>query len=85
MECYALKKFQRVMDDTLKTYFDWLIVYIDDALVLSDSIDQHFKHLMMFLKVIKLSGLVLSKNKMDLFKTSVKFLGHTISNGQISL
>jgi hypothetical protein len=73
------------MDDTLKAYFDWLIVYIDDILVFSDSIDQHFKHLEMFLKVIKQSGLVLSKKKMELFKTSVKFLGHTISNGQISL
>ena len=73
------------MDDTLKSYFDWLIFYIDDILVFSDSIEQHFKHLEMFLKVIKHFGLVLSKNKMELFKTSVKFLGHTISNGQIVL
>jgi hypothetical protein len=28
----APAKFQRVMDDTLKPYFDWLIVYIDDIL-----------------------------------------------------
>jgi hypothetical protein len=49
----APTKFQRVMDDTLKAYFDWLIVYIDDMLVFSDSIDRHFKHLETFLKVIK--------------------------------
>jgi phosphoribosyl 1,2-cyclic phosphodiesterase len=81
----TLEKFQMVMDDTLKEYFDCLIVYIDDILVFSDFIDQHFNHLEMFLKVIKQSGLVLSKNKMELFKTLVKFMGHTISNGQVSL
>jgi hypothetical protein len=44
----APAKFQRVMDDTLKPYFDWLIVYIDDILVFSSSIEQHFKHLKKF-------------------------------------
>jgi hypothetical protein len=39
----------------------------------------------MFLEVIKQSGLVLSKNKIDLFKTSIKFVGHTVSNCQIAL
>jgi len=37
------------------------------------------------LKIIKQPGLVLSKKKMELFKTSVKFLGHKILNGQIAL
>jgi hypothetical protein len=49
----ALEKFPTVMDDTLKAYFDWIIVYIDDILVFSYSIDQDFNHLEMFLKVIK--------------------------------
>jgi len=81
----APTKFQRVMDDTLKPYFDWLIVYIDDILVFSTSLEQHFKHLRKFLQVIKQVGLVLSKKKIELFKTEIKFLGHTIDNGKLTL
>jgi hypothetical protein len=81
---HAPSKFQRVMDETLKPYFDWLIVYIDDILVFSSSIEQHFKHLKNSWQAIKQAGLVLSKKKMELFQTEIKFLGHIISNGQIT-
>jgi len=57
------------MDDTLKPYFDWLIVYIDDILVFSSSIVQHFKHLKNLLQVIQQDDLVLSKKKIELFQT----------------
>jgi hypothetical protein len=81
----APAKFERVMDNALKSYFDWLIVYIDGILVFSDSVEQHFKHLNKFLQVMKETSLVVSKKKMKLFKTLVKILGHTISNGQLIL
>lgn len=81
----ALAKFQRVMDDTLKPYFDWLIVYIDDILVFSSSIEQHFKHLKKLLHVVKQAGLVFSKKKIDLFKTEINFLDHIIDNGKLTL
>jgi len=81
----APAKFQRVMDDTLKPYFDWLIVYIDDILVFSSSIERHFKHLRKILQVVKQAGLVFSKKKIDLFKIEIKFLGHTINNGKLTL
>ena len=73
------------MDNVLKPYFDWLIVYIDDILVLSDSVAQHFKHMTLLLKVDKEAGLVLSKRKLELFQTKIKFLGHIISNGTLIL
>jgi hypothetical protein len=81
----ALAKFQRVMDDTLKPYFDCLIVYIDDILVFSPSIEQHFKHLKKLLQAVKQAGLVFSKNKINLFKIEIKFLGHTIDNEKLTL
>ena len=73
------------MDNVLKPYFDWLIVYIDDILVLSDLVKQHFKHLTVLLKVVKEAGLVLSKKKLELFQTKINFLGHIISNGTLIL
>eukprot|EP00253_Pinus_taeda_P016901 PITA_16901 len=41
----APSKFQKVMDDIFKPYFNWLIVYIDDVLIFSKNIDEHFKHI----------------------------------------
>ena len=80
----APSKFQRVMDDALKQYFDWLIVYIDDILVFSSSVEQHFKHLRKFLQIIQKAGLVFSKKKLELFKTEIKYLGNIINNGHWS-
>jgi hypothetical protein len=81
----APSKFQRVMDDALKQYFDWLIVYIDDILVFSSSVEQHFKHFRRFLQIIQNVGLVFSKKKLELFKTEIKYLGHIINNGELVL
>jgi hypothetical protein len=81
----APTKFHRVMYNALKQYLDRMIVYIDDILVFSNSIKQHFKHLTIFLLVIKRDGLVVSKRKMELFKTNIKFLGHILANGQLAL
>lgn len=81
----APSKFQNVMDWVFKPYFDWLIVYIDDVLIFSKSVEEHFKHVQIFRQVVKRSGLVLSKKKMELFQTKIKFLGYTIEDGQITL
>nr|KYP55965.1 Enzymatic polyprotein [Cajanus cajan] len=71
------------MNDIFNPYSNFCIVYIDDVLVFSNSIDQHFKHLEIFFKVIKRNGLAISKTKIYLFQTKIKFLGHTIFQGAI--
>ena len=73
------------MDLVFIPYFDWLIVYIDDVLIFSKTIHGHFKHVNIFKNLVKHNGLVLSKKKIEVFQTSIKILGHTICNGQISL
>lgn len=75
----APSKFQKVMDIIFEPYFDWLILYIDDVLIFSKNIQEPFKNL------VKHNGLVLSKKKKEVFQTTIKFLGHTICNGHISL
>ena len=82
---HALSKFQKVMDNIFKPYFDWLLVYIDYILIFSKIVHDHFKHIQKFVQLVKTNGLVLSKKKIELFQTSIKFLGHTIKNGQITL
>ena len=56
-------KFQKVMDSIFKPYFKLLIVYIDDILIFSKNLHDHFKHVNIFLRVVNNNGLVLSKKK----------------------
>ena len=73
------------MDSIFKPYNEWLLAYIDDLVVFSKILQDHLKHLRIFMKLVQKNGLVLSKKKMELCRTKIKFLGHSIENGQISL
>ena len=79
----APSEFQRIMNDIFNPYFKFCIVYIDDVLIFSNFIEQHFKHLKTFLHVLKASSLIVSKKKISLFQTRVRFLGHYICQGTI--
>ena len=74
----APSEFQNIMNNILNPFSHFIIVYIDDVLVFSKSIEEHWKHLNSFFKTIKLNGLVLSPSKCVLFQTSIRFLGHII-------
>ena len=47
--------------------YDYIIVYIDDILVFSQNIDQHFKHLNTFINIAIKNGIVISTKKISLF------------------
>jgi len=65
---HAPSKFQKVMDQVFRSYFDWLIVYIDDVLIFSKSIDENFKHAYKFMHIVKNNGLVLHKRRWRSFR-----------------
>ena len=67
----APSEFQNIMNDIFNPFTSFIIVYIDDVLVFSKSIDQHFKHLLQFLHIIERNGLALSAPKMLLFQTKI--------------
>ena len=71
--------FQNIMNDIFNSFSHFTIVYIDDVLVYSSSIDEHWKHLYSFLETIKRNGLVVSAKKVKLFQTKFHFLGYDIS------
>jgi hypothetical protein len=77
----APSKFQRIMNDILNAHSKFYIVYINDVLIFSHFIDQHFKHLHTFFHTAKQNDLVVSKTKISLFQTRVRFLGHYICQG----
>jgi len=71
------------MNDIFAPYTAFIIVYIDDVLVFSNTIEQHFEHLEIFMSVMKRNGLAASASKMLLFQTKIRFLGHNIYQGTI--
>ena len=75
-------EFQRVKNEIFNPYSQFTIVYIDDVLIFSPNLEQHYKHF--FIKIIKQNGLVLSKTKINLFQTRIRFLGQYITQGTIT-
>ena len=72
------------MNDIFTPFTKFSSVYIDDVLIFSKSIDNHWKHLDTFVNVIKHYGLVVSATKINLFKDKIRFLGHNIYKGTLS-
>ncbi|KAL6316353.1 hypothetical protein AAG906_017990 [Vitis piasezkii] len=77
----APSEFQNIMNEIFNQFSDFIIVYIDDVLIYSDSAEQHWKHLNRFIETVKNNGLSLSATKISLFQTKVRFLGHHIHQG----
>ena len=76
----APSTFQMLMNETLKGLIGKIVlVYLDDILVFSKSVNEHKEHLKLVLTRIKDQGLFVKKSKSFFFKQSVNFLGHTIS------
>ena len=72
--------FQRLMercvgDLNLKT----CLVYLDDIIIFSSTFEEHLERLESVLARLQYHGLKLKPSKCQLFRTSVKYLGHVIS------
>ena len=79
----APSEFQNIMNDIFNSFSHFTIVYIVDVLVYSSSIDEHWKHLYLFLDTIKRNGFVVPAKKIKLFQKKVCFLGYDIFEGHI--
>nr|XP_011463620.1 PREDICTED: uncharacterized protein LOC105351333 [Fragaria vesca subsp. vesca] len=77
--------FQRKMDDIFKPYADFCIVYIDDILVFSKTMNEHLKHLEQVCKLIVQKGIILGQKKIHLIKGEIDFLGIHVKDGEIRL
>ena len=69
----ASSEFQNMMNEIFNDYTRFFIVYIDDVLIFSNSIEEHFKHLKNFQKIVRDNGLVISATKIKLFQTNIRF------------
>ena len=76
----APSTFQRLME---KCMGDWnlkeVLVFLDDLIVFSDTLEEHERRLLRVLHRLKEFGLKLSPEKCKFFQTSVRYLGHVVS------
>ena len=64
-------EFQNITNDIFTPFTNFSIVYIDDVFIFSKSIEDHWKHLDIFVKIIKHNGLVVSATKINLFQDKI--------------
>ncbi len=78
----APAQFMGMMNNLLKEYLDlFVVVFLDDILVFSASVEEHAEHLRKVLSVLREHRLYAKMSKCEFVKTSVEFLGQQISSG----
>jgi len=74
------------MNRVFKQYLDlFSIVFIDDILIYSWSVEEHVTHLRVVLQTLKDRQLFTKLNKFEFLLQSVAFHGHVVSNEGIQV
>ena len=77
--------FQRFMNDVLKSVIKkFALVYLDDVIIYSKTLDQHITHIEKVLDLLRKAGLKIKISKCTFLQTSVNYLGHVISQTGIT-
>jgi len=78
--CNAGSTFQCVMDLAVRGMnFDLCLVYLDDIVVFSKTLEEHLQRLELLLERLRLANLKLKPSKCHLMQDEIAFLGHVIS------
>jgi hypothetical protein len=78
--------FQAYANDCLRDFLDlFCIVYFDDVLIFSDTLEEHVDHVKRVLSRLRDYGLTCKLKKCEFHATSVSFLGFVISPDGVSM
>lgn len=76
--------FQRAIDDVLRDQIGvFCYVYVDDVIIFSETETSHTQHIDWVIKKLYDANMRISKEKSHFFKTSVEYLGFTVTSGGI--
>ena len=78
--------FQRALDIALSKYkWQTCLVYIDDVIAFSKSVEDHINHLDDVLTLLSQAGISLKWKKCEFFHQHIKYLGHVIRPGKLEI
>jgi hypothetical protein len=76
--------FQTMMNTVLQPFLDkFVIVYLDDIVIFSKSIEEHKEHLRLVLEKLRENQLYAKPSKCLIGKNEIEFCGHIVGNGRI--
>ena len=78
--------FCNLMNDMLYEFLDdFVVVYLDDIVVYSQSLREHIEHLRLVFSSLKRNFLYVKKEKYEFCQQKIMFLGHKMSQGRIRI
>ena len=81
----APAQFMNMMNDLLGEYLDrFVLVFLDDILIYSATLDQHTEHVRQVLQKLRDHRLYAKASKCEFVKDSIEFLGHQICGGGLT-
>ncbi|MBW0582701.1 hypothetical protein O181_122416, partial [Austropuccinia psidii MF-1] len=73
--------FQNVVNDIFADFWDiFVVVYLDDIMVFSSSLDEHVKHVASVLQKLRDNNLFAKASKCVFHSSSVEYLGYVVSS-----
>jgi hypothetical protein len=78
--------FMYLMNKVFMEFLDkFVVVFIDDILVYSKTVEEHAEHLRLVLQKLRENKLYAKRSKCEFWLKEVSFVGHVVSNGGISV
>lgn len=77
--------FQTMIDHILRRFDKFVVVYLDDILIFSPTLEEHKKHVHTVLQELEKQNLLVEADKCEFHTQKVIFLGYEISPGQIRM
>ena len=71
--------FQLLIDNVLQGCSKFAMGYLDDIIIFSRTEEEHLEHLEKIFKKLREYGLKMKREKYDLFKKHLQYLGHLVS------
>ena len=85
-DCNAPATYQSLMNHIFSPYLNrFLDVYLDDVIVYSDTLEDHIKHCMLAMDILRKEKLYLSKKKLRFLPAELTLLGRVIDNDGIRM
>jgi len=73
------------MDNPFKHLNSFLVVYVDDILISSQNLEEHWEHLTTFVETAENEGICVSEKKATIEQEKVELLGFELVTNGISL